>query len=104
MGVLCNRAPLVCLMGIGPLRIEESNKTHLFFVDGGFAQVVDNRLTVLTEQARRTDELDSAAANQAMVEARAMKMPDDAAYLARTKALRRAQVQLQLLGRSSSRP
>ncbi len=102
IGVLTHRAPLVCRMGIGTLRIDatgdesDGGGEHLMFVDGGFAQVVDNRLTLLTEQAKEASDLDAPAAEQAMVEARAMKIPDDTAYDARAKAMKRAQVQLKL--------
>ena len=96
MGVLPRRAPLVCKMGIGPLRIESGTERHIFFVDGGFAQVVGNRLTLLTEQARKPDQLDASTAETALIEARAMKITDEASLDARTKAIQRAQVQLKL--------
>ncbi len=96
VGILRNRAPLVCKMGIGPPRIETDGDKHVFFVDGGFAQVVGNRLTLLTEQARTPDELDAAAARRALVEARAMKITNQASLDARQKTTRRAEVQLKL--------
>lgn len=96
MGVLTNRSPLVCKMGIGPLRVESAEGTHLFFVDGGFAQVLENRLTILTRQAKKPDEIDRPAVEQAMVEARAMKITDEASHTARTRALKSAQVQFKL--------
>lgn len=96
LGVLRNRAPLVCRMGIGELRVEATEGEQLFFVDGGFAQVVDNKLTLLTSQAKQVAEIDPAAAKQALVEARAMPIPDDAAFEARQDAIARAQVQLRL--------
>ena len=97
IGILTHRAPLVCKMGIGPLRVETGGEKQIFFVDGGFAQVVGNRLTLLTEQARKVDELDATAAEQALVEARAMKITDEASFDARGKAIKRAQVQLELM-------
>ena len=97
MGVLVKRAPLVCKLGIGPLRIQSLDQTYVLFVDGGFAQVVGDRLTILTEQAKKAEELDAAAVNQAMVEARAMKTPTPDAVAARAGAMKRAQVQLKLV-------
>lgn len=96
IGILSKRAPLLCRMGIGPLRVEGDDQNHLLFVDGGFAQVVEDKLTILTEQARRIDELDRESAEQAMVEARKMPIPDEAGFDARQKAVQRAQVQLRL--------
>ena len=99
LGVLRDRAPLVCRMGIGIARVEGEGGERDYYVDGGFAQVVRNQLTILTERAREAKDVDRAAAEKAMVEARAMKIPDDAAFDARQKALKRAEVQLKLVKR-----
>ena len=96
MGVLRNRAPLVCKLGIGVLRVETLDEKHVMFVDGGFAQVLDNRLAILTEQARYAADIDHAGAEQALVEARAMSLTGEEAVAARAKAVRRARIQLTL--------
>lgn len=101
MGVLHNRAPLLCKLGIGELRLETTaGENQRLYIDGGFAQMVDNRLTLLTEQARQVDELETDAARQAMVEAQAMTITDDESFEERQKAIQRAQTQLKLLGQS----
>lgn len=97
VGVLPNRAPLVCKMGIGVLRVQTNDATHVLFVDGGFAQMLNNRLTILTEQAKRVEELISAGAQRSLTDALAMKIPDDAACIARTSAIKRARVQQRLI-------
>jgi len=48
LGVLRNRAPMLYKLGTGELRVETPEGKHLLFVDGGFAQMVDNRLALLT--------------------------------------------------------
>ena len=96
MGVLTRRSPLVCKMGIGTLRIESPDEKHTLFVDGGFAQVLDNRLTILTQQAKSTDQIDGESARQSLIEARAMKITDDKSYTARDNAIRRAGTQIKL--------
>jgi F-type H+-transporting ATPase subunit epsilon len=101
LGVLRNRAPLVCRVGIGALRIEGPGVKHHFFVDGGFAQVVDNRLTILTAQARRTADIDPAVAQRALVEARALPARDAVTMAQREDAMTRARVQLRLVERGA---
>ena len=96
MGILVDRAPIVCKLGIGPLRVETGEKKHLFFIDGGFAQMVDNRLTILTQQAIPAANVDRAAATKALADAQAMKIPDDAAFQARQDAIARAQSQIKV--------
>lgn len=97
IGVLPNRAPLVCKLGIGALRIEGTDAEHVLYIEGGFAHVLDNRLTVLTDQARRVEEFSAADTKQSLEDALAIKIPDDAAYLARNNAVERARVQKRLI-------
>lgn len=87
VGILKDRAPLLFKMGTGLLRVETPEGNHAFFVDGGFAQMVDNRLTLLTEQARPASEIDRAAVDRAREEARTM--PDQ---VSRQRAEQRARV------------
>ena len=99
VGILPNRAPLLYRMGIGELRVESPEGNHVLFVAGGFAQMVENRLTLLTEQARRIDELDAAAAERALEEARAMPMVTESEFAARQRAVKSAEVQRHLLAK-----
>lgn len=51
LGILRGHAPLMALLGEGELRIENGRETATFHVSGGFLQVVDNVVTVLSERA-----------------------------------------------------
>ena len=51
LGVLPGRAPLLGRLGYGELRIKVGGATESYFVDGGFAQVHDDVVTVLTSRA-----------------------------------------------------
>ena len=51
LGIMADHAPMVALLGEGELRIDAQGGTHRFEVAGGFLQVVDNRLTILSERA-----------------------------------------------------
>ncbi|MFH1748634.1 MAG: ATP synthase F1 subunit epsilon [Planctomycetota bacterium] len=57
MGVLTDRAPLMCELGIGQLRYEAGGQTRRLFIDGGFAQVIKNQVTILTQQAIPAEEV-----------------------------------------------
>lgn len=52
IGILQNRAPLLCQLGKGTLRVELGKESHRFQIEGGFAQMVDNKLTILTNDAK----------------------------------------------------
>ena len=51
LGILRGHAPLMALLGTGELRIRRGSVTDRFQVAGGFLQVVDNTVTVLSERA-----------------------------------------------------
>jgi len=51
LGVLPGRAPLLGRLGYGELRVKTGGATESYFVDGGFAQVRDDVVTVLTSRA-----------------------------------------------------
>lgn len=51
LGILRGHAPLMALLGTGTLRIERGGKSTSYTVSGGFLQVVDNTVTVLSERA-----------------------------------------------------
>lgn len=97
VGILPGRAPLLFKMGIGSLRVESPEGNREFFVDGGFAQMVENRLTLLTEQAKAVEDIDPAAAERALAEAREMPMVSDAEFAARQRAVSRAETQIRLV-------
>ncbi|MGB0716320.1 MAG: ATP synthase F1 subunit epsilon [Phycisphaerae bacterium] len=97
LGVMINRAPLICRMGIGVLRVNSPDGDKKLFIDGGFAQIVGNKLTLLTEQAMTADDLSAEKVEQTLVEARALKVTDDESYEIRMKAIKRGEVQQKLL-------
>src|ERR1700752_5326832 len=66
LGVLPGRAPLIGRLGSGELRIRQGTNQRLFFVDGGFAQILNNVVSVLTSRAQRAEEIDPRAAEQAL--------------------------------------
>jgi F-type H+-transporting ATPase subunit epsilon len=63
-GVAPGRAPLIGRLGYGELRVRSGEKTQRFYVDGGFVQVADNIVSVLTNRAVPADRLDAAAASE----------------------------------------
>jgi F-type H+-transporting ATPase subunit epsilon len=57
LGILPERAPLMCELGIGQMRYRKAGRIQRLYIDGGFAQVHDNRVTVLTGQAVPAEEI-----------------------------------------------
>ncbi len=51
LGILPMHAPLMTLLGRGTLRVDTAEGEQRFQVDGGFLQIVDDTVRVVTEQA-----------------------------------------------------
>jgi F-type H+-transporting ATPase subunit epsilon len=66
LGVLPGRAPLIGRLGYGELRIRRGEHTQRYFIDGGFAQVRSNIVTVLTPRAQAAEEIDPDVVVQAL--------------------------------------
>ena len=91
LGILTGRAPLLVKLAPGPLRLDLADGTaRHFFVDGGFAQVRDNRLTVLTTDAIPADRIDLQAARTEYEQALARRATSDEDIAERQRLLDRA--------------
>jgi F-type H+-transporting ATPase subunit epsilon len=53
IGILHDHAPLMALLGTGTLRVETPAGSLRFHVSGGFVQVKDNEVSVLSEVAEQ---------------------------------------------------
>lgn len=52
LGILTGHAPMITALGAGTLRVEAGAGNQRFSVAGGFLQVVDDQVRVVTEQAK----------------------------------------------------
>ena len=95
LGVLPGRAPLIGRLGYGELRTRHGLETRRFFVDGGFAEVRADVVTVLTPRALRAEDINEAAAAQALEAAKAPGATPDA-QANQLKAQERARAQLRV--------
>ena len=93
LGVLTGRAPFVGQLGPGELRLRTGEAVARFFVDGGFAQVRDNVVNVLTQKAIPAKDVTAEQAQSARAEAEALTATDEVSRTNRTKALDRARAQ-----------
>ena len=51
VGILRNHAPMMALLGAGQMRVTSGGSVSRFRVEGGFLQVADNVVTILSEKA-----------------------------------------------------
>lgn len=94
LGVGIGRAAMIGRLGYGVLKLQSNGETQRMFVDGGFAQVENNVVSVLTGRVIPLNKLSVTEAESAL--AKALDMPANNKELAqlRETALLRARGQL----------
>ncbi|WP_031484663.1 F0F1 ATP synthase subunit epsilon [Maridesulfovibrio frigidus] len=86
-GIMANHIPFLSALGIGNLHYNDGNRTHYVFVSGGFAEVGNNKVTILAEVAEKAVEIDIARAQKAQDKAKArMEKAKDRIESARAQA------------------
>jgi F-type H+-transporting ATPase subunit epsilon len=101
IGILANHSPLIGRLGYGEMRIKTGGQTSVYYVDGGFVQVADNVVAVLTNRAIPAKNVDAAAAEvqlQAALQKRA-NSPETFEIRDRQIAQARAQIRTARRGR-----
>lgn len=90
VGILPGRSPLIGRLGYGELRTRVLGNVKRYFVDGGFAQVRDDVVTILTGRAIPAASIDVAAAQRELAEATAKRATTEMEQAQRTRAIDRA--------------
>src|SRR5690242_13569339 len=66
LGVAPGHAPMIGRLGYGELRIGHEPSAVKYYIDGGFVQVADNVVSVLSNRAIAANRLDVAAIEQSL--------------------------------------
>ena len=100
-GVLPGHAPLLATLGIGELMYRKGHTQHHLALTGGFAEVRNDKVIVLAENAERPDEIDRERALRARerAERRLGGREAEVDFARAQAALARALIRLQVAGR-----
>ncbi len=90
-GILPGHIPFLSALTIGGLYYEVDGKTRYVFISGGFAEVSDNKVTILAESAEAAESIDFARAEYARKRAE-----DRLAEVARNERIDSARAQIAL--------
>ena len=96
---LTGHAPFIGALGIGQVRIQlDDGGEKSAAVHGGFVEVSNNRVTILSDVAELASQIDANRAREALTRAEAALTREQDAEL--QAAVRRAEVRLELSGAS----
>lgn len=100
LGIAPGHSPLIGRLGYGELRVTATNGTKTrHYIDGGFVQVANDVVTVLTGKTVPAGELDATAAEEQLSEA--MKRPAHSEELLelRDRSVQQARSQIRIARR-----
>lgn len=99
LGILANHSPMIARLGFGEMRIDSDGKVSRYYIDGGFAQVADNVVTVLTDRAIAANTIDVPVVQRELDAAQTENGGDAAREALRQRAIARAKAQLKVASR-----
>ncbi|MDQ6693981.1 MAG: F0F1 ATP synthase subunit epsilon [Chloroflexota bacterium] len=69
VGILPHHAPIITVLQTGELRVKKGADERSIVISGGFLEVLHDKVTVLADVAERSEEIDTAAAQEARTRA-----------------------------------
>jgi F-type H+-transporting ATPase subunit epsilon len=98
LGILPGHAPLITELGVGVITYRAGGTTKTLSVAWGFAEVLQDKVTILAETVERPDEIDVARAQQAKERAEQLLKSNDPEldYDRAQDDLRRAETRLKV--------
>jgi F-type H+-transporting ATPase subunit epsilon len=102
-GIAPGRSPLIGRLGYGELRIrQDAGSTIHIYVDGGFVQVVDNIVSVLTNRAIPANSIDPATAAEQLRSALSSRASGKQEMAIRDRLVAQARGQMRVHRRTTS--
>jgi F-type H+-transporting ATPase subunit epsilon len=104
IGIAPLHAPMIGRLGYGEMRIVEGSHTTRYYVDGGFVQVVDNVVSILTNRAVPADALKVPAVEEQLAAARGRPAHTPELLALRERAEAQARAQLRVAQKTGHQP
>lgn len=95
-GIAKNHDPVIARLGFGPLRLKSPTTQRNYYVDGGFLQLRDNMVVVLTNKAVESGSLSAGQIEQDIQAARSRSATTDSAIETRMMELDKLRSRLRL--------
>ena len=94
MGVWYDHEPVVTLLSYGPLSYKKEGKVTKATIMSGFAEVTEDRVTILTDSSELAHEIDVERAKEAKVRAEGRLSSNEVDFVRAKVALRKALVRI----------
>ncbi len=101
LGIGHNHSPMLGRIGNGELRITSEGQIERYYVEGGFVEVKDNVISLLTQRAVPAESLNMAVAVEQIEAARQRPANTPELMAIRDRAVSQARAQLRVAQRAS---
>lgn len=99
-GVMADHAPMIGRLGNGELKLQTTEGGLKFYIEGGFVQVLDNKVSILTNRVIAVEDLEPGTIQQELGDALAMPGNNDEELDLRERAVDAVRAQLRVAQRS----
>ena len=97
LGVAPRHAPLIGRLGYGELRIRHGDRaTDRYYIEGGFVEVLDDVVSILTPRAITADKIDAAVAREQLHAAQSRRAATPEAVAVRDRVIEQSRAQLRI--------
>jgi len=103
IGVAPGHSPMIGRLGCGELRLDTGEGIDRYYVEGGFVEVLGDKISVLTNRALPASEVDETAAQEALEAAREKPAHSPELMAIRDRVVNQARAQLQVARRNPQR-
>jgi len=102
IGIARGHAPLIGRLGCGEMRIAHGGGTERYYLEGGFLEVIDDVVTVLTQRAVPAEQIDVAVAREQLLAAQDKPAHTPELLALRDRAMAQIRAQIRVAGRAQS--
>jgi F-type H+-transporting ATPase subunit epsilon len=102
IGIAPRHSPMIGRLGYGELRLKSGSTSRAFYVDGGFVQVADNVVSVLTNRALPAASVDPEVAGEHLAQAKARQANTPELMAIRDRLEQQARAQIRVAKRTHS--
>jgi F-type H+-transporting ATPase subunit epsilon len=99
VGIASGHTPMIGRLGCGEMRIRRGGETDRLYVEGGFVEVLNDVVSVLTQKAMRAAEIDEAVAREQLQSAQSRRAATPEAMAQRDRVVEQSRAQIRVASR-----
>jgi len=100
IGIAPGHTPMIGRLGCGEMRLKRDRTIRRYYVEGGFVEVLEDAVSVLTSRAVPAEQLDAAVVREQLQAARTRPATTPDLLAARDRAVAQARAQLRVARRA----